>query len=277
VATETDTERAVDRAAKRGTRLSDPRLAALAAERGWELLERRGSLHARPRWRSVVLLAAFAIIAFLEGRQGGVSPIEIVLPLSFWLGVHILERRYQARVARGAEANAELARTAGIPVPAQTPAGEARLPRLAPAAIATASMLVAAAAGYATRPGPYHDRVHVAYVASLNHICSLEHAALVAVPMGRGPDRWSKFLRAELSAHERALAELDRIPVARLRERRNLERIRVNRGAIVAIERDALAAGQLDRHGFYLASARGYGYADRAGGFAAASGARRCL
>jgi hypothetical protein len=38
VTTETDAERAVDRAAKRGTRLSDPRLAALAAERGWELL-----------------------------------------------------------------------------------------------------------------------------------------------------------------------------------------------------------------------------------------------
>jgi hypothetical protein len=197
-------EAEAERAAKHGRRLGDPRLAALAAERAGELLERRAAIYAHWRWRSLVLLGVLTLAAFFEGRAGVLSPIEIVLPLAFWLGVHVFERRYQERVRRAAEANAELARSAGFTVQSLLPRDDRQLPRLAPAALATASIVSAALLGYTLRPPPYHDLIHEAYVADLNRICAHEHAALAAIPMTRRVDRWQKYFTAELSARARS-------------------------------------------------------------------------
>jgi hypothetical protein len=276
VPSERERKRSINRAVRRGEAVSDPRDAPAAVARARKLLERRGTYTGRRKARSVALLLVFAVSNFFAGRAGHVSPVEIVLPLAFWLGVNVLERRFQTRVVRAAELNADLAEAGGERLdPPSTPL-EPRLPRLLPAALATASLLTAASAGYATRPSPPRDRVHEAYVRALNRICSVERAGARTVSMPSGRWRWSWYLTGLLTVHTQAFYALDRLRPAREREWHTWVGIRGGRVQVILRERAALAERPLSRATFYRVSVETSAIRERYQQFELEAGARDC-
>jgi hypothetical protein len=276
VPTGRERKRSVNRAVRRGEAVSDPRDAPAAVERARKLLERRGKYTRRRRARAVALVSVLTLYYFFEGRAGHLSPVEIVLPLVFWLGVHVLERRFQARVVRAAELNASLAEVADARLDLAKTLFEPRLPRLLPPALATAALLTAASAGYATRPPPSRDRVHEAYVRELNRICADERARGRAVTMPPGRWRWSWYLTGQLAAHERALKAIDRLRPAREREWHTWVGIRGGRIQVVLREREALAERPLRRTTFYRVSAETSAIRERYEQLELEGGARGC-
>jgi hypothetical protein len=276
VPSERERKRSINRAVRRGEAVSDPRDAPAAVERARKLLERRGTYTRRRRARAVALLSVFAVYYFFEGRAGHVSPVEIALPLVFWLGVHVLERRFQARVVRAAELNASLAEVGGVRLDLPKTPFEPRLPRLLPPALATAALLTAASAGYATRPPPPRDRVHEAYVRQLNRICADERAAGRAVATPRGRWHWSWYLTGQFTVHERALKAIDRLRPTREREWHTWIGIRGGRVQVVLREREALAERPLRRTTFDRVSAETSAIRDRYQQLELEAGARGC-
>lgn len=276
VPSERERKRSINRAVRRGETVTDPRDAPAAVGRARELLERRGTYTRRRKARAVALLGVFAVYDFVEGRAGRISPVEIVLPLVFWLGVHVLERRFQARVVRAAELNARLAEVAGVRLDVPESPLEPRLPRLLPAALATAALLTAASAGYATRPPPPRDRVHEAYVRKLNRICTDERARARAVPLPPGRWRWSWYLTGQLAVHEQALRAIDRLRPTREREWHTWVGIRGGRIQGVLRERAALAERPLSRATFYRVSAETSAIRERYEQLELEAGARGC-
>jgi hypothetical protein len=276
VPSERERKRSINRAVRRGEAVSDPRDAPAAVERACKLLERRGKYTRRRRARAVALLSVLAVYYFFEGRAGHISPVEIVLPLVFWLGVHVLERRFQARVMRAAELNARLAEAGGARLDLPKTPLEPRLPRLLPPALATAALLAAASAGYATRPPPPRDHVHEAYVRELNRICADERARGRAVPMPPGRWRWSWYLTGQLAVHERALKAIDRLRPTREWEWHTWVGIRGGRIQVVLREREALAERPLRRTTFYRVNAETSASRERYGQLELEAGARGC-
>jgi hypothetical protein len=276
VPSERERKRSINRAVRRGEAVSDPRDAPAAVERAYELLERRGTYTGRRKARSVALLLVFAVSDFFAGRAGYVSPVEIVLPLVFWLGVHVLERRFQGRVVRAAELNAELAELAGARHDTPSMPLEPRLPRLLPAAFAAAALLTAASAGYATRPPQPRDRVHEAYVQALNRICAVERARGRAVPMPPGRWRWSWYLTGLLTVHNQALNALDRLRPTRELEWQTWVGIRGGRVQVILREREALAERPLRRATFYRVGAETSAIRERYQQLELEAGARGC-